>query len=344
METRKLQEVGGGTFTVSIPKGWAKSHGFEVGMELRLYTHCDGSILVRSSAADVDRLDEATIDIGADADAGGGPEAVRRAVRTAHAVGFETITLRRSAAFADAERDAARSAVRGLVGTNVFSESDAEITIRHLLDTASVSVRQSVVQLRYAVVSLLRDATESLLDAADARSRIRDRADEARRSAEMVTRHFSRSLVSHAELDALGVSRAELFAYYATARRLEAVADQAVGLAGVGEDLSEPLADEPAADVRSVADDVALAVDDAVTAVLDGDGAMTRRARARCDDAEESIESIERRLYDGAVPGPVSAAVGVTDALARLERAADCARSVAETAARAAIRDANADR
>ncbi|OYR39825.1 AbrB family transcriptional regulator [Halorubrum sp. Ib24] len=343
METRKLQEVGGGTFTVSIPKGWAKSHGFEVGMELRLYTHRDGSILVRSSAADADRLGEATIDIGddADTDAGGGPEAVRRAVRTAHAVGFETITLRRAEAFSDAERSAARSAVRGLVGTNVLSESDSEITIRHLLDTASVSVRQSVVQLRYAVVSLLRDATEAFVDAADARSRIRDRADEARRSAEMVTRHFSRSLVSHAELDALGVSRPDLFAYYAAARRLEAVADQAVRIAGIGEKLSGPLADEAAADVRPVADDVALAVDDAVTAVLDGDGAASRRARERCDDAAAGIESIDGRLYGGAVPGPVSAAVALSDALARLERAADCARSVTETAAAAAIRDEN---
>ena len=341
METRKLQEVGGGTFTVSIPKGWAKRHGFEVGMELRLYTHCDGSILVRSSAADVDRLDEATIEIDAGDD--GGPEAVRRAVRTAHAVGFETVTLRRAEGFSDAERRAARSAVRGLVGTNVFGESDAEIAVRHLLDTSSVSVRQSVVQLRYAVVSLLRDATEALADAADARSRIRDRADEARRSAEMVTRHFSRSLVSHAELDALGVSRPELFAYYAVARRLEAVADQSVRIAGVGEKLSEALADEAAADVRAVSDDVALAVDDAVTAVLDGDGAATRRARERCDDAAEGIESIERRLYDGAVPGPASAAVALSDALARLERAIDCARSMAETAAGAAVRAANSD-
>ena len=32
METRKLQEVGGGTFTVLIPKGCATNPGFEGGM------------------------------------------------------------------------------------------------------------------------------------------------------------------------------------------------------------------------------------------------------------------------------------------------------------------------
>jgi len=338
METRKLQEVGGGTFTVSIPKGWATNHGFEVGMELQLYTHRDGSILIRSSNADVNCLDEATVDID-----GGGTEAVKRAVRTAHAVGFETITLRRMGTFTDAERKAVQSIVRDLVGTNILSESDAEITIRHLLDTSSVSVCQSIVQLQYVVGSLLRDATAAFVDAADTHARIRDRADEARRSAEMVTRHFSRSLVSHAELDALGVSRPELFAYYALAHRLETVADQAVRIATTGEKLPEPPAEKVAADMRSVADDVAGAVDDAVTAVLDRDMTKAQRARDQCDDAVEGIEAVERRLYNESASGSVPAAVALSNALSHLQRAADCGRYMADTAARTTIRAENID-
>ena len=337
METRKLQEVGGGTFTVSIPKGWATNHGFEGGMELQLYTHRDGSILIRSSNADVNCLDEATVDID-----GGGTEAVTRAVRTAHAVGFETITLRRVGTFTDAERKAVQSIVRDLVGTNILSESDAEITIRHLLDTSSVSVCQSIVQLQYVVGSLLRDATAAFVDAADTHARIRDRADEARRSAEMVTRHFSRSLVSHAELDALGVSRPELFSYYALAHRLETVADQAVRIATIGERLPEPPADKVATNLCSVADDVAGAVDDAVTAVLDRDMAKAQRARGQCDDAVEDIEAVERRLYDESV-GSVPAAVALSNALSQLQRAADCGRHMADTAARTTIRAENID-
>jgi len=338
METRKLQEVGGGTFTVSIPKGWATDHGFEVGMELQLYTHRDGSILVRSSDADVNCLDDATVDID-----GGGPEAVTRAVRTAHAVGFERIRLRRADGFSDAEVDAVQSTTRDLVGVNILGKSDTEIGIGHLLDTGSVSVSQSIIQLRYVVVSLLRDATETFVDASNNESRIRDRADEARRSVEMVTRHFSRSLVSHAELDALGVSRPELFTYYAVANRLGTVAERAVGTATTGEQLPEPLADEVAENVRAVADDVAGAVDDAVTAVLDGDATQARLARGRRDDAVEGIEAIERRLYDGSASVSVPAAVALSNALSHLHRAADCGRDVADVAARTAVRAENID-
>lgn len=81
------------------------------------------------------------------------------------------------------------------------------------------------------------------VDALDAHERVHDRADEARRSAEMVTRHFSRSLVSYAELDALDTSRTELCTYYMIASCLETVADQTVRVATVGEKLTEPLSD-----------------------------------------------------------------------------------------------------
>jgi phosphate uptake regulator len=159
----------------------------------------------------------------------------------------------------------------------------------------------------------------------------------------MVTRHFSRSLVSHAELDELDVARAELFAYYATARRLKTAADQAVRIASVGETLSEPPANETAADVRAAADDVAGAVDDAVTAVLSGDAAEARRARVECDDAADGVEAIKRRVYDGSVSTSVPAAVALSDVLSHLQRAAECGRGVADVAARTAIRAANTD-
>lgn len=338
METRKIQEVGGGTFTVSLPKEWTTDHGFEAGMELRLYTHRDGSILLRSSDADVACLEESVVEID-----GSDTEAAARAVRAAHMVGFEMITLRRTGTFTEAERKAVRSTVRELVGTNILTESDAEITIGHLLDTSSASVRQSVIQLQYVVTSLLRDAAEAFADAADTHPRIRDRAAEARRSAGMITRHFSRSLISYAEIDMLGVSRPELFAYYEIARHLETVTDQSVRIVNTGENLPEPPSEKATANVRTVVDDVVSAVDDAVTAVLDGDLTKVQQARDRSDDAIERIELTEQRLYDGSVPDPVATAVALSTTLTHLRRAANCGCSMADVAARTTIRSENID-
>jgi phosphate uptake regulator len=61
METRKLQRVGGGIFTVSVPKEWATEHQLEPGTEVHLYTHRHGSIVQRSSRRDGGTLSCATV-------------------------------------------------------------------------------------------------------------------------------------------------------------------------------------------------------------------------------------------------------------------------------------------
>jgi len=63
MDTRKLQQVGGGTFTVSIPKEWATDHALEAGAEVHLYTHADGSVVVRSAERDGGRLDAVSVEL-----------------------------------------------------------------------------------------------------------------------------------------------------------------------------------------------------------------------------------------------------------------------------------------
>jgi phosphate uptake regulator len=95
--------------------------------------------------------------------------------------------------------------------------------------------------------------------------------------------------------------------------------------------------------VRSAAAAVACAVDEAVAAVLDDDPTKVRRARDRCDDADDAVSAVERRLYDGTVSGsaPVTAALSATTC--HLRRAVQCGRSVADIAARSAVRAENVD-
>lgn len=46
-ETRKLQRVGGGTYTLSLPEAWADERDLSAGMELRLFSHTAGPEVVR---------------------------------------------------------------------------------------------------------------------------------------------------------------------------------------------------------------------------------------------------------------------------------------------------------
>jgi phosphate uptake regulator len=354
MKTRKLQQVGGGTYTVSIPKEWADDRALEAGMELNLYTHSDGSIVVRTTERDGGDLAGARIAVSGEA-----PELVERALQAAHAVGFETVTLVPDGSFTQAQRRAARSVVRDLVGTDLLVEDTGEITVQHLLDASTVSVRQSVVQLQFTALSVHREATDAVLEGDARADRVGERAAEAERLARMVRRHVARSLTSFDELDRLGVSRTELFDYEATARALCRVAAEAVRTAEAADVLSTPLPGEVTATVREAAENARDVVDEATTAVLDGpDAAAAHAALDRRDETVATVTAATDALFDASATPFDGAVTGATDGgrappsdggvataaaagrvLDTVRRTAECGGTVADVALQTAVRD-----
>ncbi|WP_267641143.1 AbrB/MazE/SpoVT family DNA-binding domain-containing protein [Haloarchaeobius amylolyticus] len=341
METRKLQTVGGGTYTVSIPKQWARDNSLESGTEVYLFTHTDGSIILRSSKRDTEDLADATVTVESD-----DPERVTQALGAAHAIGFETVTLRPGEAFTPEQRRAVRSMVGDLVGTEILVEEAEEITVQNLLNASDVSVRQSVVQLQFVVSSIHRSATTSLTEAREgAHDQLRDREEDADRLAGMIARHFNRSLISLGEVDRLGISRPELFDYYDTARQLEQVAGTAVELARVTEFLSAPLPDAVAEEVHDIADATRDVVDDATTAVLkDSDVDAAYAALDERDAVLADIAAVEEALFDArAEMGELSATdrCALIRGLDSLARTAERGGAIADVAIRASIRSEN---
>lgn len=326
METRKLQEVGGGTYTVSVPREWARGHRLDAGSELHLYTHLDGSLVVRVSRKDGGDLASTRITVD-----GRDPAAAERALRAAHAAGFDATTLVARESFADEGIRAVRSAVRNPVGMEIVDESD-------------VSIRQSLVQLQFVALSAHREATAALVDGdgdGGALERRRRHGDEAGRLCGMISRHFNRSLTSFEEVDRLGITRPTLFDYHATAGQLEGVAVRAVGVARAAERPTEPLPDGIAEDVRVAADAAGKAVEEATAAVLARSGVDAAHAALDGrDEALAGIEAIDRGLIDGAPSDGSTAGMYVLGgALRDLARTAEHGGAIAEVAMRAATRD-----
>lgn len=337
-DTRKLQRVGSGTFMVSIPKDWAVEHDLDASADVHLYCHGDGSMVVRSSAKDADAFESTTLHVGCE-----DSKAVARALRAAHAVGYDTVTIRPHGSFTDGHYRAARRAKRGLVGTEVVVERGDEITMRSLLDTGDVSVRQSVVQLQFVVLSICRRATAAIVeDAGVDLDRLDERAVQAERLAATITRHFSRSQASLEEVDRLETDRPRLFDYHATARELTRVAEEAVSIGRAGERIAEPMPDDHAEDVRAVADASIRVVEDATTAVLEVPPIEdVSDIRNRSDGVVADVDALDSVLFEGpstTYEGSTGEVRALTRALDGIARIATVGGSIAEVALRAATR------
>jgi phosphate uptake regulator len=334
METRKLQKVGGSTYSVSLPKEWATDHHLEAGMPIHLYPHTDGSLVVRSAAQDGEPLSATTVSLpAADADA------VARTLRAAYAVGYDTITLvapEGTELTAD-ERRAARRLVQTMVGMSVVEETGKRIVVENLLDPAEVSIRQSVIQLQFTALSMHRAAVERVTrrgtDDAAATDPLDERDDEADRLYGMLTRHANRSLVDFEEVDALDVRRSELFDALLVARQLERVADHAVRIGSLA-DRMDVVDDGPLAELRPLADAARGIVETATTAALDGSAELAHEALDRRDRVVDDALALDRALFEHAPPD----AYALSRVLASLTRTAECGGNVARVALRASVR------
>ena len=292
MESRKVQQVGGGTYTVSLPIEWAEESGVEAGEPVYLYAHRNGSLVVRRCERDESDLASVSVTVP-----GSSVEAAERRLRAAYAAGFKRITLEAADEFTADQRRAVTAATRALTGVEVTETTPVAITAEGMLEAADVSVRQSLLQLRFVVTSMHAAAVDSFVADAGEVAHVADRDSEVERAFALLARHFNRSLSDLGAVDDLGVDRQHLFRYYTTARCLDRVADHAVDIARAAERLDADVPADLATDVESLAADAGGAVEDATDAVVNGSEPATTLETElvveRCRDREQSLRDAD---------------------------------------------------
>jgi phosphate uptake regulator len=330
METRKVQKVGGGTYTVSLPVEWAQEHGLEAGETAYLYTHRDGSLVVRWT--EKEDSDLATTQVAlADSD----PATTRRILRAAYTAGFRRITLQTQDGVTAEQRRAIDSCTHRLTGFEIAEETDRHMTIHGLLDASDVSIRQSTLQLQYTTQSMLEDAIAFATGHTTESEHLTTRDDEADRIFLLVRRHFNRALQELAELDHLELTRPELYAYAVTARQLERIADHAVKITHCVVRTDQQLSGELSTDVTAFGADARQVIEDAATAVIDGESTeLAHTALDQRDDVVQNARALDRQLLDTT---PEQAYVG-TNVLDSIIRTAEYGGNIAELALQTSLR------
>ncbi|AFK21522.1 phosphate uptake regulator PhoU (plasmid) [Haloferax mediterranei ATCC 33500] len=326
METRKIQQVSNGTFTVSLPRDWADGEGITTGTVVGLHTHIDGVLVIQPPECEDESSIQMTVQAGDDG-------YLEQTLRAAYAAGSNEVVIEANGSFDSDQRQTIRRVARNLVGVTITEESEAHVTVRNALDANEVSIRQSVRQLQFVAVSMHRDATAALTGDAPIDG-FGDRDDRADRLFAMVDRHFTRGLDRLDEVDALGETRTELFRLYTAARELERIADHAEQIASVAsavdESLGQPLADE----IETVSRIVRDAVESAVYVAFAGEDSKTTRDIFETRDRVcEQLNDIERRVFDGN-----DSDYRFAHALHSLRRTAEHAGNIAEVGLRTAVR------
>ena len=98
-EKRKVQLTGTSTFTVSLPKGWAKKNGITAGVEVMLTESSDGGLLVRPGQVSTEMLSN-TIHV----DDKTGKNEILRTLLAQYLNGYEKLTIVSKGGFSEKMR------------------------------------------------------------------------------------------------------------------------------------------------------------------------------------------------------------------------------------------------
>ena len=326
MESRKVQTVGNGTYTVSLPKEWAESQGVSSGDTVTLHDHIDGVLAVQTGNGDSVDSPVARIE-SAD------PEVIERALRAAYAAGAREVTLERDEPLTPDQRRVVERVARNRIGMSVAAESETATTAQIMLDSTEVSVSQSLRQLAFTVRSIHRDAVEALAAPPDA-SPIGSRDGQVDRLASMIDRSVSRGMTDLGEVDALGTTRPELFESWTAMRELCRFRDAAADIGDAAAALDHPPSAARLATCRDVGRAVREVVSDGVSVALGDEGAdVARSAVGELRRTRDELDALDRQL-DGAAEG----ALELRRAARALRRTAECGGDVAEIGLRRAVR------
>ena len=324
MERRKVQVTGGSTFTVSIPKDWARDHDVEAGDEVGFHPD-SGSLLL--TPVDGTDTDEGTLDI---TDTTG--DELMRAVMTMYVSGFDVLALEADQIDPD-QRRVIRDATQGLVGLEVLEETSDRVVIQDLLDSSELSIHNAVRRMHLISVSMLGDAVDALAARdSGAASDVTSRDDDVDRLWYVVSRIFRGALRSPTVAQEIGVSREVAFDYHSSARQLERVADHAAKIAGTVEDLSEDVPEDVADALRALQEDAADIVETAMDALFADDPEEATRlaneARAHVRDIDDKTREIDDLLHG--LDAQHAQHLGLV--VDSLSRSADYGGNIAETA------------
>ncbi|MFD1686658.1 AbrB/MazE/SpoVT family DNA-binding domain-containing protein [Halobellus litoreus] len=327
METRKIQQVSKGTFTVSLPREWARENGLSAGDVVHVHASLDGTLVVQPADDETANIDLAVCDES--------PEQLARLLRTAYVLGALRIRVSAEDGFTERQRTSLRATVRTLSGMAIDEESETGLTTKNVIDSEQVSIRQSVRHLQFVALSRHREATEALLGTDSART---TQSDDARgdRLAMLVERYFVRSLSRLDAIDKLGEDRADLFSFFRVADELAQIASCGDRIAAVALALEEPLCDRRddavAAEIEAAAIDAREAAETAAESVFDQNPDDIWSVLQTCDAVRETLDELERRLFESSEGNyePVRA-------LSAVRRTADCAASIASIGLRRGI-------
>jgi phosphate uptake regulator len=324
MERRKVQLTGGSTFTISIPKEWARDHDIAAGEEVVFHPD-NGSLLLTPASSSGPTRGELDI-----TDKTG--DALMRGVMTMYVSGFDEIELTADQ-ITPGQRRVIREATQSLVGLEVLEETVDTVLVQDLLDSAELSVHSAVERMHLIARSMLEDAVTALKNHdMDLARDVIARDDDVDRLWYVVSRIFRSTLRSPQMAREIGLSRENCFDYHSSARQFERIADHAAKISQLTLELDATIPEDVVDSLDTLCGEATEIIETAFDALFETEAdratSLANDARTGVSEIDEQARTIDDQLRE-LDPTRARFLGLIVDSLSR---SADYGGNIAETA------------
>ncbi|MDN5308744.1 MAG: hypothetical protein PWP14_138 [Methanolobus sp.] len=328
IETRKVQQTGGSTYIISLPKTWADKVGIKTGSRLSLYPQPDGKLII-DPVHDAPPVKKCQIDV-----TGRMGDILKRDIIAAYLVGSDIIEIKADRILAD-QKNIIREMCYKLIGPEIIEETAKKVVIQDLLNPDEISIKKSVRRMFLISNSMHMDAIKAIkaLDT-DLALDIDHRDDDVDRLFLLTAKQY-RAVLRGAKLpDAADASIDEYHDLRMAAGPIERIADHARKIARVTFLLKQPIPDDVMDMIERTSDLSRKIVEDAIDSLYNFDVDLANQVIERV----AKMEPLLTHLYEASFRiESHEAIVALGTVVDSIDRTADYGANVAEIAINSAM-------
>jgi len=159
MQLRKVQEMGGATLLVSLPKEWVRSSSLKKGAVVSIENSPDGGLLIYPAEKSDSRSEkEVEIPYPSKFHTSGLPNEITGA----YLLGYDLIRVKGAYRIASKDREAIIGSIKRLIGLEVVEENAFAITCQFLVDNTAVEPSKIFRRISSIVRAMISDSVRQL--------------------------------------------------------------------------------------------------------------------------------------------------------------------------------------
>ncbi|MDR2944940.1 MAG: phosphate uptake regulator PhoU [Methanosarcinales archaeon] len=331
METRKVQQTGGSTYIVSLPKQWAEKVGITTGARVGIQPQPNGKLLI-SPEIDSKPLRKKAVDITNINGSG-----LERVFIATYLAGYDVIEFTSSKISAD-QKKVLRTVCHKLIGPEIIEENSNIVLVQDLLNPNELSIKKAIQRMFLITTSMFNDSILAVTNSdEDLATDVMERDDEVDRLYMVISKQFKSILCGTGIADMSEVSIEEYHNYRMAATPIERIADHSHKIAQIVILFRPELGEKRSAEINKMAEFAADTFQKAVESLITLNPKLANQVIENRVNMETMITHFNRNYFDKSTDLSFGTMIGIRTVIDSISRIVDYAGNIGEVAIDASI-------